>query len=348
MALNNLGGAAFESGDYAEANRFYTRSLQLCRMIGDRLGEGRALNNLEITSVTQAAYAQAESYYLQGLKISYELGHRSFEMSALDNLGNLAFYRYNYNQAEKYLLEALEGTRAIGDRMTESFVLANLGRVYLCIGDTKRAQDTLQESYDLNKQLGDQKGSCIALIYLSQCKARVEEVQTALEYCEEALALARDLDVPTEQGSALHTLGIILHGQGRNGEAVESFRQALVIWQEQADSRETVGTLAGLGSAYLCLGDLPRAVECVELILAHIAKDGVEGFEGPVKVFLSCYQILSAAQDARAADILWQGNALLQETASKFEDETMRRFYLERVPENRAMMEAWEKTSRTE
>jgi tetratricopeptide (TPR) repeat protein len=176
--------------------------------------------------------------------------------------------------------------------------------------------------------------------------AMLGEVQSALAHCKQALALTRELELRSEQGWALQIMGSILYDLGRFDEAAERFRQALAIRQELAETREAIGTLAGLGSAYLGLGDLPQAVECVEAILVHISRNGVEGFEGPVKVFLSCYQILSAAQDPRAADIIRQGHALLLEAAAKIETEAMRRSYLERVPENRAMAAAYEKAGR--
>jgi class 3 adenylate cyclase/predicted ATPase len=340
MALNNLGGANFNAGDYGEARSYYTRSLFLSREIGDRIGESRALNNLGITAVTEGAYAQAEEYYLESLNISRKLGQLSFEMSALDNLGNLASYRYNYSLAEKYQLESLAVAREVGDRVSESYLLVNLGGVYLILGDYERARGYVQESLDLNRHLGDRQGICHALFNLSRWCAAVEDLGSALLHCEAALKISKEADLRTEYGWALHVLGATLNKMGRYGEAAESFRQALEIRQELEERKEALVTLSNLGRAYLELGDLQKAVECSESALAQLEQEGIEGYEHPAKVFLNLYRILSAAGDPRQAQVLRQGYDLLQEIASKIESDELRRSFLERVPENRALFEA--------
>jgi hypothetical protein len=67
----------------------------------------------------------------------------------------------------------------------------------------------------------------------------------------------------------------------------------------------------------------------------------MEGFEGPVEIFLACYRVLQASQDPRASDVLHQGHDFLQSTAAKIEGESLRRSYLERVPESQALLKAW-------
>ena len=274
------------------------------------------------------------------LRINREVGHRSFEMSALDNLGNLAAYRYSYNLAQKYQLESLQGAREIGDRVTESFTMINLGRAYLSVGDYERARGYLQESLDLNRQLNNPQGACHGLVDLSLYKVMIGEAQDALAYSQEALALAEELDLRSELAWAAHVRGEALYDLERYVEAAGSFRQALGIRQDLGETKEAIESLAALGRTSLDLGDLEQAVECVEAVLAYIEEHGPEGFGRPVAIFLGCWQVLEAAQDPRAAQIMRRGCDVLQEVASKIEDEAARQSYLERVPENQALVKA--------
>jgi tetratricopeptide (TPR) repeat protein len=136
-------------------------------------------------------------------------------------------------------------------------------------------------------------------------------------------------------------LGRALSNLGRFEEAVRHLRRSLEIRQELGEFKETVDSLAALARAYLGLGDLEQAAGLVETILEQLTEQGWEGFDRPVEVFLICYLVLRAVQDGRAASLLQQGYNLLRDVASKIEDDELRRSYLERVPENRAMIQAW-------
>jgi hypothetical protein len=56
---------------------------------------------------------------------------------------------------------------------------------------------------------------------------------------------------------------------------------------------------------------------------------------------LSSYQVLRAAGDARAGNVLASAHGLLQERASRIADQSARRAFLEQVPSHRALAEAW-------
>jgi FimV-like protein len=314
----------------------------MCREIGDRMGEGRALNNLGIVAVTQGKYEQAESNYQQALRISRMIGQRSFEMSALDNLGNLAAYRYHYSLAQKYHLEALAGARQSGDRVSESFAWINLARAYLAMGDYEQAQEAFQDLVDLNRQLNDQQGTCHALIYLSLLLVKTGDIQSAQVYVEDALKLAQEGDLRSEIGWAVHVLACVHSHQHRFSDTAEHFRKAVEFRQELDEVKEVIESQAGLAGAFLELGNLEGATSLVEAILSDLTDHGLEGFEQPVEILLTCYRILQVSDDPRAPDVLRQGYQLLKEIASRIEDESQRRSYLERVPENRALLQIWQ------
>ena len=58
-------------------------------------------------------------------------------------------------------------------------------------------------------------------------------------------------------------------------------------------------------------------------------------------MYLTCYHVLGAAGDSRAAGVLETAYAALQKQAAKIPDEAMRRSFLENVPYHRAIVAAW-------
>jgi tetratricopeptide (TPR) repeat protein len=345
MAINNLGGALFDIGDHAQAEGYYARSLELSREIGDRLGEGRSLNNLGIAAVARSDYPRAEEYYLQSLQITRELAHRSFEISSLNNLSILALYRYQFSRAMMYQQEALHGARQIGDKVSESSALINLGRHYWMMGDYEDAYQVSQQALGFYHEIGDLQGACAALTNLSLYHCAMEQGEAAREHAQQALELAREQSLKEEEGGALHCLGEAALLLGEPQAAYAYFQSAVAIRQALGDS-EVCGSQAGLARACLDLGDLDQAVDLAAGLLEYWSSKGILGVDQPIKAMLTCYQVLAAADDPRAAEQLEKGYRLLQECAANIEDETLRQGYLRNVSANRELLEIWRKKKR--
>ncbi|RPI33080.1 MAG: hypothetical protein EHM70_07120 [Chloroflexota bacterium] len=337
MALNNLGGATFDLGDYTGAETYYMHSSLLSREIGDRVGECRASNNLGIINVVQGNYTQAEKHYRQALKISRELGHRSFEVSALDNLGNLEQYRYNYEISIRYHEESLRAARQIDDRITESITLTNLGRGFLCLGMFAKAHQYMTGALELYRQHNDRQGICHVLTNLVKYDLEKGDLEAALEHSRECLALAGETGARSDLAEAYYCIGRSLAAYRRFQEAIDAYRQSLEIRRELEESQEAVASLAGLAEAYTETGDLEQAQVSAGEILEQIEMHGSQGFDAPAYIFLACYRALQASNDLRAEKTIEAGYRLLEESAAKIEAEEVRQSFLENVPANREL-----------
>ena len=62
----------------------------------------------------------------------------------------------------------------------------------------------------------------------------------------------------------------------------------------------------------------------------------------PFWTYLTCYQVLVAAGDPRAAEILDRAHTELQKWAARCPDEATRRSFLENVPWNREIVREWQ------
>jgi hypothetical protein len=80
----------------------------------------------------------------------------------------------------------------------------------------------------------------------------------------------------------------------------------------------------------------------VELLLAHMAAGGnFDGTEEPLLLPLTCWQVLHAAADPRAAAVLAAAHAELQAQAARITDAQARRGFLQQVPHHREIVAAW-------
>jgi hypothetical protein len=125
-----------------------------------------------------------------------------------------------------------------------------------------------------------------------------------------------------------------------------------------ADSRELLESLkmrrqqvldpvSGLARVALAEGRVAEALEHVEQLLAHVADGGsFDGTEEPLLLPLTCWQVLAAAGDARAASVLEAAMAELQAQADRIADGPARQGFLTRVPHHRQIVAAWESRRR--
>jgi hypothetical protein len=98
--------------------------------------------------------------------------------------------------------------------------------------------------------------------------------------------------------------------------------------------------VAGLARIALSRGDLPQAQAYAEEMIAQF-DDGAFPNDGMAEEHLTCYRVLHASQDARAAEMLRTVYNQLQATAAKIGNEAMRRSYLENVPAHQEIVSEW-------
>jgi hypothetical protein len=80
----------------------------------------------------------------------------------------------------------------------------------------------------------------------------------------------------------------------------------------------------------------------VEEVLDYLAKGPIEGVDEPIRICLTCYQVLQSCGDGRAGDVLQQAYDRLMVIASKIFDPAIRATFLGRVPTHRELTQLWE------
>src|SRR5262249_48783930 len=93
------------------------------------------------------------------------------------------------------------------------------------------------------------------------------QVQKAIDCCEQALAIARQIGDKHGEGSRLCNLGSVFSRLGRLEEAMGCYEQALALARQIGDKCGEGSTVVNLGLAYARLARLEEAVALLEQAL---------------------------------------------------------------------------------
>lgn len=142
------------------------------------------------------------------------------------------------------------------------------------------------------------------------------------------------------QANALVILGSVQVSLNRLEDAAAAFAQALAFYTELDQAHATVDARAGLAQVALAQDQLGLALAQVEAVLAVLADRPLGDLAEPFSAYLTCYRVLKANGDPRAAGVLETAQRLLHEYADTITDDTLRKSFLENVVVHRELLHA--------
>ncbi len=298
-SLGNLGNAYFVLGEPRKAIEFHQQQLEIVREIGDRSGEGAAMGNLGTAYAVLGETRKAIEFYQQALVIDREIGDRRGEGTALGNLGTVCTVLSEPRKAIEFHQQALFIVREIGDRSGEGNVLGNLGVAYKNLGEMRKAIEFHQQQLEIVREIGDRRGEGAALGNLGLAYADLGEMRKAIEFYQQALVIDREIGDRQGECTALGCLGLAYAALSETRKAIEFCQQRLVIAREIGDRRGEAATLDNLGNAYADLGETRKAIEFYQQALAIVREISDRRGEGAT-LYNSARQFFKLGQKAEA------------------------------------------------
>ncbi len=242
---------------------------------------------------------------------------------------------------------ALEVCRKVGLRYWETHILLNIGNSFFDLGDYKNAGDYHNHALDQSRETGDLHARAISLDTLGLVSHYQDELQKAIVFLEQALDINESIDNQREKGFVLTHLGYALLDTERFDEAKSRLEQGLHIRNELQSQALAIDSRAGLALIALKSKKISEALEFANDILSYIESESTDGIEQPVLVYLICYRILLAAASnnpilsEQVQFILNEGHKILDKRRSLLTNEEMQQRFIEQVPFNRELQEAW-------
>ncbi|MDX1521545.1 MAG: hypothetical protein R3264_07950, partial [Anaerolineae bacterium] len=122
-----------------------------------------------------------------------------------------------------------------------------------------------------------------------------------------------------------------------------TFEEAITLKRDLGQEGAAFDDLAGLAQVAMAQDQTAEALRHTEEIVAWLDEKGPGGIEYPLQVYLTCYQVLTAAGEPwqRAADLLQKAHTMLMEQAGDITDRELRRSFLENVAANREIRRLW-------
>ena len=305
--------------------------------------EAASLRYLGVISEEQGNYAEAKSLYKQALGRYELLNDLRGSSNMLNNLGKVAYDQGEYSAALRYWDHAKPNYLAIGDKSGTCRLLINQSAICLDLGDYSRGKTYSEEALTLSREIELKFGDALGLINLSLIHQFQGDQEKAQAHANAALELAQQMGSKRLEGYAYQTLGKTLMVAGKLDDATEQFWQATAIWHEMDQTVLKLEAETSLAEAALLAGDVTEAMGFAETAVSHLLNSqSLDGAASPFQIYLTCYNVLNAAQDARATELLTQAHQAMQERAAAIVDEEARNMFLNNVAAHRQLSEAFE------
>ncbi len=320
--LDHLGLVASLQEDYVRAGQFLEQSLLLYRQVGDVLGESIVLCDLGGALLQEGQYEAGLARLNRSLRLVREVGDRKFEAIALYHLGKMADTLGDYPSAHNSYERSLSIFHEAGLRYGEVRVLAEMSLLAHHQEQDSRAWALGQQAIQLCHLLSERNILAKALTFTGHALLGLSEQE------EEGGSLA----APPQQAAfanACCSRASVL------ADAGATYSQALDLRRELGQPNRALEAQAGLACVALAQGDPVRALGIVEDILAHAKTRPLQGANEPLRVYWSCYRVLQANDDPRAAGLLAAARRLLHEQAAQLTDPQLRCSFLENVAVHR-------------
>lgn len=207
-----------------------TQMLELCRMIGDRVGESDAHARLAAAAARLFQVAEARQHYEQAATLYRALGDQKGLAAVLLNsamlLANLGHYAdaFAQNQQAGLLFNTL------GDMRGQTLSAINASFYFLQTGDHTAAQAAGARSVDLARAMHSELYEAYALSNLATAERELGQLAQAIAHMEAATTLRRKFGQAVELATDLSDLTIAYLRAGNLKAARATIGELLAIF----------------------------------------------------------------------------------------------------------------------
>jgi CHAT domain-containing protein/tetratricopeptide (TPR) repeat protein len=337
-AAGNHGILYMEEGRHEEAKKALTTAIANARAANNDFGEAIFVYTLAEAHQKLGEWEAGVKCWNRALELAKHTGQRHVEDEALNALGVLLDGLGRSEESARIFEQVLVQRRKAGDRLRTAYTLSNLAGSYRHMGRFHEALVHADAALVIYRELGAGiKEVAKALNVKGLIFADRGLLDSALEYLDEALRVARDEGDKKAETMVLFNLGTVWFQLQQPERSMGHFRDAL---QEMRDAKDRHGealTLAALGSVTVEQGNRKGAIDLFEQALAIYRRQGNRREEGVVLGNLSS-ALLQEGETEKAAAAGKQALALDLETRNR-RSECFVRGVLANVAENQGRFE---------
>jgi len=298
--LGDIGQIYGRTGDSDRAIARFEESLAIDRRRNDPQ-QVLALNNLGIAYKNVGEYDKALEAYQEVLRTPTIAGNPSQRALVLNNAGVLQQLLGHDREALALHLQALELARQVGSRDNEARSLNTIGQTYASLGDYDRALQFEQEGLAIRRSLADLPGQAASLTAIGSALQHLGDLDRAYASVTEGLTILRSIREEYSEPDALRSLAVIDRDRGNLPLALERVKAAVDLdeqLRERITSPELRATfVASVQEIYEIYVDLLQQQAALEPGGGHEAEALDVSERGRARVLLE--SLLDARVDLR-------------------------------------------------
>jgi class 3 adenylate cyclase/tetratricopeptide (TPR) repeat protein len=242
LANRFMGQTLYFMGSFVDARVHLERTLEICGANQEtiasyrRFGTDDRANTLTFLAVTLFLLGYPDQSGLvaeQAISRARELGHAFTTALSLSHLAMLGMIGGDSHQAIARAEEAIEISAenefASADHRARFFRGALLAQS----GDPQRGIESMREAMVAAEDNSERNRRTVYLCHVAMAHANLSQTDVALGHLDDALQLAKTTSERIFEAELHRLRGLVLLSIGKNAEADEELRQALVIAQQQ-------------------------------------------------------------------------------------------------------------------
>jgi tetratricopeptide (TPR) repeat protein len=260
--LWHWGRACTEQSDYDEARRRLSRALEIWRELGDQSGIASVLYLLGRIGMKSAQYDEAQQLLEQSQLIREQLDDQPAVAETLYMQAWIQVKLHSHKAAERLLRQALAIQRAVNDRLG---LVRTLGLLAECArygrSDLDSAEQYCRQALELCDQLDEREETAPLLYLLSGIYRERGDLLSAKEHAEQSMAIFERAGERQSQAHVLFQLCLISRFMENYDSALQYGLQSLNLCRELHNDWDTVYVLRQLGIILCSLGKPGQARE---------------------------------------------------------------------------------------
>lgn len=267
--LNDLARGVF----YSDVSRAYSLAQEAETFSRDlNYAKGLGYSLICKSFVVEGTYkdsATALTYGQEALSNLIEVEDLEGQALALIALGNASVHLENFSEALDFFNRCIEIRRTLGDQDGEGKVITNIGTIHVHMQNYKDALDCYLQAVNIHDETGNLQAKAIALNNIADLYMdHLNDHAQALTLFNEALELYSQLN---NQRNTILTLGNLakLHKElGNNQQALDYCHQTLQLSEEIEDLFNRAYAFLTMGQIYKNLNDNKNRLEYLNQSLA--------------------------------------------------------------------------------
>jgi tetratricopeptide (TPR) repeat protein len=259
---------------YPEAEAFLDKALGLYTALGEQNGKIKVLAVQVVFTVQKEQLRQAVDSLEHLLRACGGNGHVKNQAQCLAYVAAISEECSAFRQAEECSSRKHDAGLQRDATADGIRFMSQTGKLLRQSGMHDLAEQIGERSLGIARGLQNPRGEASALADLAHVYQDRGQYDRAFVRYLKALSIHETLNDPPNQTQVMNNLGRVLLVQGKSEEARSFHEKALNIARANGDLKGETVSLGGLGSVYQATGEYAKAAECHEKSLEIIRKTG--------------------------------------------------------------------------